>query len=112
MTLFRLLESYRLFYAGFIIVASAQTAINAHLYPGHGGAHMAILGSVEILAALLFLFRRTRLAGTAALCVIFALALALSIAAGEEWPLRMVFYAGTAIFILLIDRHPESRTSR
>ena len=97
MTLFRLLDAYRLFYVGFIIVASAQTAILAH-------GHMAILGSVEILAAILFLFRRTRPAGAAALCVIFALALAISIAAGEEWPLRMFFYAGTAIFLLLIDR--------
>src|ERR1700744_891118 len=42
MTLFRLLDAYRWFYAGFIIVASAQTALLAH-------GHMAILGSVEIL---------------------------------------------------------------
>lgn len=97
MSLLRMLDLYRLFYVGFIIVASAQTAILAQ-------GHMAILGSVEILAAILFLFQRTRLLGTLALCVIFALAFAVSIAAGEEWPLRMFFYAGTAIFILLIDR--------
>lgn len=101
MTLFRLLDGYRLFYAGFIIVASAQTAMSAH-------GHMAILGSVEILAAILFLFQRTRLLGTISLCIIFALALGVSIAAGEEWPLRMFFYAGTAIFILLIDRWREA----
>jgi len=101
LNLHRMLDGYRLFYAGFIIVASAQTALLAH-------GHMAILGSVEILAALLFLFHRTRLLGTAALCLIFALAFALSIAAGEEWPLRMVFYAGTAIFLLLIDRWRET----
>jgi len=108
MTLYRLLDIYRLFYAGFIIVASAQTVIEGHLNPEHGGAHMAILGSVEILAAILFLFRPTRLPGTAALCVLFALAFAVSVAAGGEWPLRMVFYAGTAIFILLIDRWREA----
>ena len=104
MTLFRLLDAYRLFYVGFIIVASAQTVIAGRLNPDHGAGHMAILGSVEILAAALLLFQRTRLAGACMLCVIFALALAVSIAAGQEWPLRMFFYAGTAIFILLIDR--------
>ena len=54
MTLLRLLDAYRWFYAGFIIVASAQTALLAH-------GHMAILGSVEILAVILFLIHRTRL---------------------------------------------------
>ena len=107
MSLFRLLDAYRLFYVGFIIVASAQTVLAGHLSPEHGGDHMAILGSVEIVAAALLLLRRTRLVATLALCIIFALALSVSIAAGQEWPLRMFFYAGTAIFILLIDRWRE-----
>ena len=108
MTLFRLLDFYRLFYVGFIIVASVQTAISAHLHPDHGGLHMVILGTVEVAAAALLLFRRTRKAAAAALTIIFALALAIAAAMGEEWPLRMVFYAGTAIFIVLLDRfHPR-----
>ena len=104
MTLFRLLDAYRLFFVGFIIVASAQTVIEGHFRPDHGGGHMAILGAVEIVAAALLLFRRTRIVATAALVVIFALALILSVAM-EEWPLRMFFYAGTAIFIALLDRY-------
>jgi uncharacterized membrane protein (UPF0136 family) len=104
MTLPRLLDTYRLFFIGFIIIASLQTVIDGHLHPEQGGLHMAVLGSVEVIAAALMLFRRTRKIAAAALIVIFALALALS-AANGDWPLRMVFYAGTAIFVVLLDRH-------
>ena len=104
MTLFRLLDFYRLFYVGFIIVASMQTAISTHPHPDHGGMHMAVLGTVEVAAAALLLFRRTRKIAAGALTLIFALALSIAVAMGEEWPLRMFFYAGTAIFIAFLDR--------
>ena len=104
MNLARWILGYRLVFVAFLVVASAMTVAGAHDHAGHFGFGLQLFGSAEIAAALLFLFRRTQLPALAALLAIFAAAFVLAIFAGEM-PLRFVYYAATAAFILAVDRH-------
>ncbi len=92
--------AFRIVFAAFLIVASAQ-AIGA-------GGHAALLGAIEIAAATLFLFRRSQGVALPLLLAIFAAAFVLTAAAGEM-PLRFVYYAATAWFIVAVDRQLLAR---
>jgi hypothetical protein len=103
MTLSRWTVGFRLVFVAFLVAASVTTIIEAREQAGHTGAGLQVLGSAEVVAALLFTFRRTEVIGLAALLAIFAIAFGLAIFAGEM-PLRFVYYAATAVFILAVDR--------
>ena len=99
------LVAYRWLYVGFIVVASAQTVVEAHRHPaGRFANGLLLLGSIEILAALLFLLHRTQLVGATLLLLVFAVAAVLTASQGQL-PVRFLYYAGTAVFIVYLDRH-------
>ncbi|HEX4736453.1 MAG TPA: hypothetical protein VH331_02720 [Allosphingosinicella sp.] len=101
----RTLFGFRLVYVLFIAVASAQTALagwRGESEGGHAPVHLIVLGSVEIVGAILFLWRKTQLAGTVILLVVYALATLLTLAEGGN-PLRFLYFAATALFILHVD---------
>ena len=109
MTLTNALNAYRWLYVGFIVVASAQTVVDAHRHPGGRFATgLVLLGSVEILAALFFLFHQTQLVGATMLLLVFVVAAVLTASQGQL-PVRFLYYAGTAVFIVYLDRHLPSR---
>lgn len=83
---------------GFVIIfESARTLIHAFgaLVEHH---HMALLGSVELVTALLFLWPRTTRIGGSALVAIFLLALLVHALRGE-FPVALLVYAAAALFI-------------
>jgi hypothetical protein len=93
----RLLDGYRLFFCGLIIIASVQTLVSEH-----GVAHVVPLATVEILGALLLLARRTQCPGLAILLLVFAGA-QLMAALGGSWPTRFLQYGASALLIVLLD---------
>jgi hypothetical protein len=96
----RALAAYACVFSLFIIWASARTTIK----PGSHGIGIQILSLVEILGALLFVLRTTRLLGLAILLAVFASAAAIEIYL-REWPLRFVFYAACALFVQYLTSH-------
>jgi hypothetical protein len=102
-------QAFRLLYVAFIVVASATTftsAWGAMHATGHSAASptfLAGLAAVEIVAALLFAFRRLEIPAGIALLITFAIAEVLSILSAEV-TLRFFFYAGTVLFILAAAR--------
>ena len=94
----RLLESYRLIFAGLILVASVQTLVSEHAVP-----HVVPLAATEVLGALLLCARRTQWVGLALLLLVFAGAQLLAALAGD-WPTRFLQYAASALLIVLMDR--------
>ena len=101
----QILFGFRFVYVLFIAVASAQTAaagLRGGTQGGHAPVHLALLGSVEIVGALLFLWRRTQLAGAGLLLIVYAFAAVLTIVEGGN-PLRFLYFAATALFILHVD---------
>ena len=99
------LPAFRLVYVAFIVTASAATLSGAHAGQ-HGGLHLAVLATIEILAALAFLFRRFEVVACAMLLAVFAIASVMSLVIGE-WSLRFLYYAATALFIVLLSRSPS-----
>jgi hypothetical protein len=98
--------AYRLIFVAFLVVASAMTIAGAH--GGHFAMAARPLASAEIVAALLFLFRRTQRLALAGLLAVFTMASVMAIIAGEM-PLRFVYYAATAAFIVLVDRRLDRK---
>jgi hypothetical protein len=102
-------QAFRLLYVAFIVVASATTFTSAWVatratgHPAPNQTFLAGLAAVEIVAALLFAFRRLEIPAGIALLIIFAIAQVLSIMYAEI-TLRFVFYAGTVLFILAAAR--------
>src|SRR4051794_6200347 len=89
----RALAMYAAIFSIFIACASLRTAAN----PGPHGSAIQALATVEVVGALLFAFRRTRLAGLVVLLAVFAVAVALELHM-HELPLRFIFYAASALF--------------
>ena len=83
--------------------------------PGHpaiAGHHAsALLAGIEILAAVLFLFRRSEWVACAILLVVYAVATVISATFGD-WSLRFVYYGATAIFIVVAARDRSGDTER
>ena len=99
---------FRLVFVAFLLWASARTMADAHLgSSGHSGLALALLAGIEILAALLFLLRRTQLLGLALLIPVFAAATLMALQVGEM-PVRYFYYAMTALFIVAVDRHSSA----
>ena len=95
----RILAAYRLVFVALIIIASAQTFYSAHL-ESHA---VALLASIEIIAAIGLSVRRTQWLGAWLLLAVFACAQLLSALHGE-WPTRFLQYAASALLIVTLDR--------
>lgn len=94
-----------------IIFESARTLIHAFgaLAEHH---HMALLGSAEVVAALLFLWPRTLRIGGPVLVAIFLLAILLHALRGE-FAASLLVYAAAALFVTVHgsawrERHSEA----
>ena len=91
-------------FCAFIVWASAEAFLDVWRGPGethagHLGAHgQLILSVVELGAAIALLAPPLAKAAAATLCVVFAIAGVVTLAAGEA-PLRFVYYAATAAFL-------------
>jgi hypothetical protein len=103
------LRGFRYVYVAYIVYASAKTLVFA-LGAMHGLPlmfHLPVflmgLASLEIAAALLFLAERHEVTACAALLAIYAVASAITVAQGEV-PAHLVFYAATALFIVVSRR--------
>lgn len=103
----RALAGYACIFSLFIIWASLPTAINP---ARHGGA-VQILAGAEIAGAFLFLFRKPRLIGLFILLVVFAVAAAIELHL-REWPVRLVFYAASAMFVQYLSIHLDEDADR
>jgi hypothetical protein len=89
--------AFRWVFIGVILISSIQTLIGAAADP-----HIAALAAAEIAGALAFATPRWRRAGTLLLCLVFAIAFALSAAAGEFAP-RFFLFAATAVYLAGLD---------
>src|SRR5690348_18472896 len=99
----RILTAYRAAFVACIVALSVVTIVRSagvHAHPEH--VHALIIGVVEITAALLFLFRRTQVAGVTGLLCVFTLAAVISIASGQA-PFHLVLYAASAVAIVSMD---------
>ena len=83
-----------------VLIQSIQTVLAATRggFRPHYRPHAILLGSVESLAALFFLFPRTMRWGAAGLLAVFALAFALHAIDGEP-PLTLLVYAAAVLCV-------------
>ena len=93
----RVLAAYRVIFCALIVVASIQTLTER---PAH---HVVLLAAVEIVGALLLMWRRAEWVGAAVLLVVFACAQVISAIEGE-YPIRFIQYATSTVLIVLLDR--------
>ncbi len=80
------LAAFRVIYVAFIVTASIATLIHAKVpgLPAHAGfSHLTILAGVEIVAAVLFLFRWSEVWACAVLLAVYAVATVISVAVGD-----------------------------
>jgi hypothetical protein len=98
---------FRAIYAAYIVYASAKTLVHV-IHAGHGAVHahafIIALASLEIAAALTFLFVRFERAACAMLLTIYAIAAVLTVTEGAV-PAHLIYYAATALFIVAAGRH-------
>ncbi|GEM_PF-2226700 len=99
------LRGLRWSYAAYIASASVQTFFGAWAGRGHGhDTHIVLaISGVEIAGIGCFLFEKAEIVGVVLLLAVYALAGLLSIAHGEV-PLRFVYYAATASYLVLAGR--------
>ncbi len=86
---------------GVLLLLSVQTAREgfiAHL--GGGDIHAALLGTIEAVAAILFLVPRTNRAGGIALLVVFSVAFAMHALQGRL-AAPLLIYAAGVIFVIV-----------
>jgi hypothetical protein len=95
----RILNAYRLIFATAIIALSVLTAIHAKRVTDH---HFW-LAAIEIVAALLFMVRRTQQIGMSLLLAVFAVVAVHDVATGEI-PVSLLLFGATAIAIVMLDR--------
>jgi hypothetical protein len=83
-----------------VLVESIDTVVAATHgdIHGHDRLHALILGSFEVVAAVLFLVPRTMRWGAAGLLVVFLLAFALHTVEGHP-PLTLMVYAAGVLFV-------------
>lgn len=83
-----------------ILIESVRTvmaALNGAM-PPYDRPHAIVLGSLEVLAALLFLIPRTMEAGAAGLLLVFAVAFGIHALQGAP-PLPLLVYAVAVLFV-------------
>ena len=85
-----------------VVIQSVQTVVSAYrgFFTGHEQLLALILGSLETIAAILFLIPRTMRIGAYSLVTIFALAFFLHAHAGQPNFALLVYLAGT-LFVLM-----------
>ena len=89
-------------YIAFIAATSATTALQSR-QQHHIGLVLAV---PEFLAALAFLFDAAEIAAGAVLLIVFTAAAALSFVLGDYLgPLRFLYFAATAVFIVIVKKH-------
>jgi hypothetical protein len=89
--------AFRWTFVAVILVSSLQTLIGAA-----EELPVAVLATAEIAGALALATQRWRSAGAIVLCLVFAIAFALSAAAGEFAP-RFFLFAATAVYLAGLD---------
>lgn len=94
------LRGLRWSYCAFIAWASVQT------FRGARGSdlHAQILSVVEIAAIVAFLFAPLEVAACVVLLAVYATAAVLTLATHNEVPLRFIYFAMTAIYIVIASR--------
>jgi hypothetical protein len=92
-----ILSAYRLAFSVLIVAASVQTLLDA---PAH---HVILLAAVEVLGALLLLWRRMQWLGLLLLLGVFSCAQVISALEGS-YPTRFAQYAASALLIVAMDR--------
>lgn len=99
---------YRSVFTAFIVFASAKTFVEGWpASPGgaaasHMGLFIRVLAAVEIVAAVLFLWRPAQLWAGGALIAIFAIAVVVDLAHGGI-PARFAYYSATVLIVLFLD---------
>ena len=101
----RALATYAAVFSAFIVWASLRTALNPALH----GLGIQSLAVVEVIGAILFVFRRTRFLGLAILLGVFAIAATIDLHL-HELPLRFVFYAASALFVQYLSIQPNQNS--
>ena len=81
----------------------------ATLAADHAG-HAQLLAASEIIGALLFLWRRSEIAGAGILLLLFATAETFSALKGQ-WATHFLQYAASVIFIVISSRSLRSNTN-
>lgn len=83
-----------------VLIESFETVLAARrgAFPDHDRVHALLVGSVETIAALLFLVPRTMAVGATTLLAVFALAFAVH-ALGGHPNLALLVYAAGVLFV-------------
>lgn len=105
------LRAFRWSYVAFIAWASVKAFVGAFTEhpPAELSPHsLAALAGIEVLAALLFCIEPLEAPACALLLAVYTVAAAVSIAHGEA-PLRFVYYAATAVYIIMAHRAAPRR---
>jgi uncharacterized membrane protein HdeD (DUF308 family) len=99
-----LIMVYCWLFAIFITFASVRAIMEAREATSHHGhAHVLLLATVEIIAAILFAFRATRKGGGIVLLLVFGIAIVLTAVSGNV-PANLLFYAVNVAFVLALER--------
>ena len=107
----RAVRAYRLLFVAFIVFVSVRTALQVHSgsgVSGHPSAFLLLLAGIEIVSAVGFLFRWTRLIAGIGLLLVFATGTTVGLLNGEL-PFNLVFYAGTVGLLLVYGRQGTVR---
>jgi hypothetical protein len=94
-----ILGAYRTIFVAIIIALSVQTATHAKNFTDH---HFW-LAAIEIVAALLLLFRRTQRVGLPLLVAVISVVAIHDLATGEL-PFTLILFAASATAIVMLDR--------
>lgn len=100
------LRGLRRSYCAFIAWASLQTFAQARQ---EHDPHALALASVEIVAVAAFLFAPLEIVACAVLLAVYAVAAMLTVAA-HGMPLRFVYFAMTAVYIVIVARSDNATT--
>ena len=107
------LRAFRWTYVAFIVSASTETVPQPPHDRSSAHAHLAaavpLLALTEIAAALLLLSERAEILACVLLLSVYAAAAAISLAQGVV-PLRFVYYAASACYIVVAHRRLSAPT--
>lgn len=95
----KILRTYRVLFVAMIIGLSVETMMHAKRFSDH---HFW-LAAIEIVGCLLFLVRRTQVAGLSLLLATFSVAAIHDVASGYV-PFALVLFGASAVTIVLLDR--------